>query len=78
MLKRISDIHALDAAYDLAIIGAGPAGMSAAAEASATGANVVLFDETQPPAARFTVALNTIRLPADRFSAPTTGGAKKS
>ncbi len=45
MLKRISDIHALDAAYDLAIIGAGPAGMSAAAEASATGANVVLFDE---------------------------------
>ncbi len=45
MLKRISDIHALDAFYDLAIIGAGPAGMSAAAEASATGANVVLFDE---------------------------------
>ncbi|WP_247997530.1 NAD(P)/FAD-dependent oxidoreductase [Brucella tritici] len=45
MLKRISDIHALDAAYDLAIIGAGPAGMSAAAEASTAGAKVVLFDE---------------------------------
>ncbi|MEJ5021030.1 NAD(P)/FAD-dependent oxidoreductase [Ochrobactrum vermis] len=45
MLKRISDIHALDAFYDLAIIGAGPAGMSAAAEASAADASVVLFDE---------------------------------
>ncbi|MBD7992096.1 FAD-dependent oxidoreductase [Ochrobactrum sp. Sa2BUA5] len=45
MLERISDIHALDAFYDLAIIGAGPAGMSAAAEASAVGASVVLFDE---------------------------------
>ena len=45
MLKRVSSIHALNAFYDLAIIGAGPAGMSAAAEASAAGANVVLFDE---------------------------------
>lgn len=45
ILKKISDIHALDASYDLAIIGAGPAGMSAAAEASAAGASVVLFDE---------------------------------
>lgn len=45
MLKRVSSIHALNAFYDLAIIGAGPAGMSAAAEAAAAGANVVLFDE---------------------------------
>ncbi|KAB2776127.1 NAD(P)-binding protein [Brucella anthropi] len=45
MLKRVSSIHALNAFYDLAIIGAGPAGMSAAAEGSAAGANVVLFDE---------------------------------
>ncbi len=45
LLKRVSDIHLLDAFYDLAIIGAGPAGMSAAAEASAAGASVVLFDE---------------------------------
>ncbi|KAB2670123.1 thioredoxin reductase/bacterioferritin-associated ferredoxin [Ochrobactrum sp. RC6B] len=45
MVKRISDIHALDAFYDLAIIGAGPAGLSAAAEACAASANVVLFDE---------------------------------
>jgi len=49
MLKRISDIDALDAFYDLAIIGAGPAGMSAAAEASAVGASVVLFDENPAP-----------------------------
>lgn len=45
MLKRISDIHAVNAFFDLAIIGAGPAGMSAAAEASAAGASVVMFDE---------------------------------
>lgn len=49
MLERISDIDALDAFYDLAIIGAGPAGMSAAAEASAAGASVVLFDENPAP-----------------------------
>jgi NADPH-dependent 2,4-dienoyl-CoA reductase/sulfur reductase-like enzyme len=45
MLKRISTLHELDAFYDLAIVGAGPAGMSAATEASAVGANVVVFDE---------------------------------
>lgn len=45
MFERISDIHAINAFYDLAIIGAGPAGMSAATEASAAGATVVLFDE---------------------------------
>lgn len=45
MFRTISDIHALDMLYDLAIIGAGAAGMAAAAEASAIGAKVVLFDE---------------------------------
>lgn len=36
-------------AYDVAIIGAGPAGMAAAVEASRAGFSVVVFDEQDAP-----------------------------
>lgn len=45
MLTIITDIATLEAHYDLAIIGAGPAGMAAATHASKAGARVVLLDE---------------------------------
>jgi len=48
-LCKISDLHRLDREYDLAIIGAGPAGLAAAAEAAAAGARAVLFDENPAP-----------------------------
>lgn len=48
-LRRTNDLHLLDREYDLAIIGAGPAGMAAAVEAAATGARTILFDENPAP-----------------------------
>lgn len=35
--------------YELVIIGAGPAGLSAAVEAASLGMNTVVFDENQRP-----------------------------
>ncbi|WP_027992017.1 FAD/NAD(P)-dependent oxidoreductase [Sinorhizobium meliloti] len=48
-LRKIDHLHCLDREYDLAIIGAGPAGMAAAAEAAAAGARTILFDENPGP-----------------------------
>ncbi|WP_429811294.1 NAD(P)/FAD-dependent oxidoreductase [Ensifer sp. B1-9] len=48
-LGKICDLHRLDREYDLAIIGAGPAGLAAAAEAAAAGARAILFDENPAP-----------------------------
>ena len=35
--------------YDLVIVGAGPAGLSAAVEAAKTGMKVIVFDENAKP-----------------------------
>ncbi len=48
-LRKIEDLHLLDREYDLAIIGAGPAGMAAAAQAAAAGARTILLDENPAP-----------------------------
>lgn len=39
--------------YDLVIVGAGPAGLSAAVEAAKTGMKVIVFDENANPADSF-------------------------
>ncbi|MFK4822503.1 NAD(P)/FAD-dependent oxidoreductase [Ochrobactrum quorumnocens] len=44
-IKKNNDISNVDPFYDVAIVGAGPAGMAAATEASARGARTILFDE---------------------------------
>ena len=44
-LNKIADIYGTDPFYDVAIVGAGPAGMAAATEASARGVRTILFDE---------------------------------
>lgn len=41
--------HRLKPVYDLAVIGAGPAGLAAAAEAASLGLDTVLFDEQRGP-----------------------------
>jgi NADPH-dependent 2,4-dienoyl-CoA reductase/sulfur reductase-like enzyme len=46
-MRRLADVAALRAAYDLVIIGAGPAGMAAATEAGGHGLAVLLLDENQ-------------------------------
>ena len=46
-MKRLADVAALRDAYDIAIVGAGPAGMAAAAEAGGRGLAVLLLDENQ-------------------------------
>ncbi|MCY1745036.1 FAD/NAD(P)-dependent oxidoreductase [Ensifer sp. SL37] len=48
-LRKINDLHRLDREYDLAIVGAGPAGMAAAAQAASLGARTILFDENPGP-----------------------------
>lgn len=48
-LRKTNDLHLLDDLYDLAIVGAGPAGMAAAAEAASLGARTILFDENPGP-----------------------------
>lgn len=44
-IKKITGISTIEPFYDVAIVGAGPAGMAAATEASALGARTILFDE---------------------------------
>lgn len=44
-IQKITDISNVDPFYDVAIVGAGPAGMAAAIEASVRGARTILFDE---------------------------------
>jgi len=46
-MRRLADVMALRDTYDIAIIGAGPAGMAAAAEAGGRGCSVLLLDENQ-------------------------------
>lgn len=46
-MRRLADVAELRDAYDLVIIGAGPAGMAAAAEAGGQGLAVLLLDENQ-------------------------------
>lgn len=48
-MTRIETIEALNGAYDLLVVGAGPAGMSAAAEAAQHGLSVLLADENPGP-----------------------------
>uniref|UniRef100_UPI0035B4CF8B FAD-dependent oxidoreductase n=1 Tax=Agrobacterium fabrum TaxID=1176649 RepID=UPI0035B4CF8B len=47
-LREVSTASDLLAFYDLLVIGAGPAGMAAAVEASAAGARVTVLDENPP------------------------------
>lgn len=44
-MRRLAAVAALRATYDIAIIGAGPAGMAAAAEVGGRGCSVLLLDE---------------------------------
>lgn len=44
-MKRLADIAALRATCDIAIVGAGPAGMAAAAQCAGQGLSVLLLDE---------------------------------
>lgn len=46
-MRRLRDTGALRAEYDIAIVGAGPAGMAAAAEAGGHGLSVLWLDENQ-------------------------------
>jgi NADPH-dependent 2,4-dienoyl-CoA reductase/sulfur reductase-like enzyme len=48
-VTRIADCAALAERYDLLVVGAGPAGMSAAARAAASGLSVLLADENAEP-----------------------------
>ncbi len=49
MTRRLADVDGLREAYDLAIVGAGPAGMAAASEASGHGCSVLVLDENPRP-----------------------------
>jgi NADPH-dependent 2,4-dienoyl-CoA reductase/sulfur reductase-like enzyme len=48
-VRRLADVDALREAYDLVVVGAGPAGMAAAAEASGHGRTVLVLDENPRP-----------------------------
>ncbi len=48
-MRRIPDVEALAAQYDLAVIGAGPAGMAAASTATRLGLSVLVVDENAGP-----------------------------
>ncbi|RDJ27751.1 FAD-dependent oxidoreductase [Bosea caraganae] len=48
-MKRLANVVELAASYDLAIIGAGPAGMSAAVTAAEAGLSVLVLDENGAP-----------------------------
>lgn len=48
-MRRITDTGALARHYDLVVVGAGPAGLSAAIEAAAAGASVLVADENLAP-----------------------------
>ena len=49
MIRNIQSAADLAGAYDLVVVGAGPAGLSAAVEASAHGLTVLLADENESP-----------------------------
>lgn len=49
MIRNIHSAADLALAYDVVVVGAGPAGLSAAVEASARGLNVLLADENESP-----------------------------
>ncbi|PZU92731.1 MAG: FAD/NAD(P)-binding oxidoreductase [Chelatococcus sp.] len=53
------DIDALAAAYDLVVVGAGPAGLSAAARAAELGLSVLLADENPAPGGQIYRAITT-------------------
>ncbi|MBR0670493.1 NAD(P)/FAD-dependent oxidoreductase, partial [Neoroseomonas soli] len=48
-MRRLPDVDALRETYDLVIVGAGPAGMAAAVEASGHGRTVLVLDENPRP-----------------------------
>ncbi|MCA1407680.1 FAD-dependent oxidoreductase [Ensifer sp. IC3342] len=48
-MRRITDAGELAPHYDLVVVGAGPAGLSAATEAAAAGASVLVADENLAP-----------------------------
>lgn len=49
MMRAVATIEDLAARYDLVVVGAGPAGLSAAARAAALGVDVLLVDENPAP-----------------------------
>ncbi len=49
MIRNIQSAADLAPVYDLVVVGAGPAGLSAAIEASAHGLAVLLADENESP-----------------------------
>ena len=48
-MKTIGTIEAFADRYDLAIVGAGPAGLAAASMAAALGVDVIVLDENASP-----------------------------
>lgn len=55
----VSDIAALSGRYDLAVVGAGPAGLSAASRAAELGLSVLLCDENPAPGGQIYRAVTT-------------------
>ncbi len=55
----VATAAALADAYDLAVVGAGPAGLAATAEAAAAGATVLLLDENPAPGGQIYRAITT-------------------
>src|SRR5690606_32033020 len=58
-MTPVSDIAALAERYDLVVVGAGPAGLSAAARAADLGLSVLLADENPAPGGQIYRAVTT-------------------
>jgi thioredoxin reductase/bacterioferritin-associated ferredoxin len=58
-MTPVSDIAALAGRYDLVVVGAGPAGLSAAARAAGLGLSVLLADENPAPGGQIYRAVTT-------------------
>lgn len=58
-MKALSDIGQLAESYDLVVVGAGPAGLSAAARAAELGIGVLLVDENPAPGGQIYRAVTT-------------------
>ncbi|PSC03056.1 FAD/NAD(P)-binding oxidoreductase [Alsobacter soli] len=58
-MNRVTDVSALKEQYDLVVVGAGPAGLSAAATAAELGLSVLLADENPAPGGQIYRAVTT-------------------